>query len=63
MDRENLLKDQCRKESGKWIASVTPQFLVKRKIKRRRDELRDIKMLFQKLEKGRGIIHEHILAV
>lgn len=41
----------------------TFKMLVKCIIKDRRDKLRDIKMLFEELEKGRGIIDEHIPTV
>lgn len=37
--------------------------IIKDIIKDRRYEFRDIEMLFKELEKGRGIIDKHILAV
>ena len=39
------------------------KMLVKSVIKDRRDKFRNIEMSFKELEKGRGIVDEHIYAV
>lgn len=61
-NREDLLEDEGGKESGKGIIPFAPKMLVKSVIKDRRDKFRDIEMFFKELEKGRGIVDEHIPA-
>ena len=62
-DGKDLLKDESRKESGKRIRSIPSEALVEGINKDRRNEITDIKMFFQELKEGRGIINEHILTV
>ncbi len=62
-DGKDLLQDKGRKEAGERINAFSAKMLVKSIGKNRRDELLDIKMFVKELEKGRGIIHEHLLAV
>lgn len=61
-DREDLLEDEGGKEGGKGIIPFATKMLVKSVIKDRRDKFREIEMLFKELEKGRGIVDEHIPA-
>jgi hypothetical protein len=62
-DREDLLEDEGGKEGGKGIIPFATKMLVKSVIKDRRDKFREIEMFFKELEKGRGIVDEHISAV
>lgn len=62
-DGENLLEDEGGKEAGKGVIPFAPKMLVKSVIKDRRDKFREIEMFFKELEKGRGIVDEHIPAV
>ena len=45
------------------IIPFAPEAFVKGVIKNRGDKFREIEMLFKELEKGRGIVDEHIPAV
>ena len=60
---ENLLKNKGRKKSGKRIEPAAPEFLIKGIVKGLWYEQGDIQMLLQELEKGRNIIHKHVLTV
>ncbi len=62
-DWENLLEDEGGKEVGKGMIPFASKMLVKSVIKDRRDKFRNIEMSFKELEKGRGIVDEHIYAV
>ena len=57
------MEDEGGKEGGKGIIPFATKMLVKSVIKDRRDKFREIEMFFKELEKGRGIVDEHISAV
>ena len=57
------MKNEGRKKAGKRISAFTSKGQIKSVVKGRRDEQGNVKVLLQKLEKGRDIIHEHALAV
>lgn len=57
------MENEGGKESGKRVIPFSAKTMVKDIIENRRDKLRDIEMFFKELEKGRGIVHEQILAV
>ena len=62
-DGTDFLEDEGGKESGKRIVPFAAEMLVKGVVKSGRDKQGNIKVLLQKLKKGRGIIEEHILTV
>ena len=62
-DGKDFLKDKCREESLQGISPFPPESQVKGTVKIRGDELRNVKSIIEKLEKGRGIFPEHVLAV
>ena len=62
-DGEDFLQDEGGKEAGKRVIPFPAKTLVKGVIENRRDKLRDVEMFIKELEKGRGIVQEHILAV
>ena len=62
-DRKDFLQDKSRKETGKWIIPFATKMPVKSIVKGLWNKERTIKMLIQKLKKGRDIIHKHVLAV
>ena len=62
--RESIgIEKICGKEAGKGMIPFGSKMLVKSVIKDRRDKFRNIEISFKELEKGRGIVEEHIPAV
>ena len=60
---KDFLKDECREESLQGISPFPPESQVKGTVKISGDELGNVKRIIEKLEKGRGIFPEHVLAV
>ena len=62
-DREDFLQNESRKEASKRKIPFSSKVVIKGIEKSLGNEERNIQMLFERLKKGRDIIHEHITAV
>lgn len=62
-DGKDLLKNKSGEEGGKRISAVPAKRLIKGIVKRGRNKVRDVEMIFKELEERDGVVKKEILTV